>query len=257
MEKPPLKSTSEAVKPKPPTASASGQYRNVTVEPAKTLGSPRKRDDRNKPLGSGSGRRNVIAALIAIVCLAGAWYGVSHFLSPAPNIGISTVVGQGPAFGGVAFMASDEQVTDKQWQERTDAFKEFVAKGPVTLDRADEDQSLSYLDKTVSDPQQKATLSDQVKNKKVDMAAIGFYDDCAEDGDAVGVQSGPLNVVIPLRHSVQYVLIPVPHGETAKVFLNGVKDGDGGGITLGMVTPAGIVHMPPMTPGQQVSFLAK
>jgi hypothetical protein len=55
---------------------------------------------------------------------------------------------------------------------------------------------------------------------------------------------------------VQYVLIPVPQGQTAKVLINGIKDGTGG-ITLGMVTPAGIVHMPAIAPGQQISFLAK
>jgi hypothetical protein len=256
MEKRPVKSASDGIKLKPSTSS-SAQYRNVTAEPAKRAGSAGKRDEQKRSAESISGRRNIAAALIAIVCVIGAWYGITRFRGPAPNIGISTVVGQGVPFGGVAFMASDEQVTDKDWQARAQSFKDFVAKGPVTLDRTDAAQSLSYLAKTLSDPEQKAALSDQVRNKKVDMAAIGFYDDCAEDGDVVGVHSGPLNVVVPLKHTVQYVLVPVPHGETAKVFINGLKDGDGGGITLGMVTPVGIVHMPAMAPGQQVRFLAR
>jgi hypothetical protein len=254
MEKPPIsKSTGESMKVKPPVTPP-GQSRNVTLEPEKTTGPSGKREDRKKPPGSARGY--VAAALIALVCVTGGWYAFTRFHGAAPNIGISTVVGQGAPFGGAVFMATDDQVTDKQWQDRADAFKAFVASGPVLLDRADAAQSLTYLDKTISDAQQKAAFADQIKNKKVDMVAIGFYDDCAEDGDVVSVQSGPVNVVIPLTHSVQYVLIPVPHGQTANVFINGIKDGTAG-ITLGMVTPAGIVHMPRIVPGQQISFLAK
>ncbi len=239
------------VKPPAPTP---GQSRGVTLEPEKTTGPSSKRDDRKK--APSSVRGYLAAALIAIVCIAGGWYGVTRLHGSAPNVGISAVVGQGAPFGGAVFMATDDQVTDKQWQDRADAFKTFVATGPAQLDRADTGQSLTYLDKTLSDPQQKAALTDQVQNKKVNMAAIGFYDDCAEDGDVVGVQSGPVNVVIPLTHSVQYVLIPVPQGQTANVTITGIKDGTAG-ITLGMVTPAGIVHMPRIAPGQQISFLAK
>jgi len=254
MEKPPiLKSTGESMKVRPPVTTP-GHSGNITLEPEKTTGPSGKRDDQKKP--STSARGYLAAALIVLVCVAGGWYGYTRFHGAAPNIGISTVVGQGAPFGGAVFMASDDQVTDKQWQDRANAFKAFVATGPVLLERADTAQSLTYLDKTISDPQQKAAFTDQVKNKKVDMAAIGFYDDCAEDGDVVSVQSGPVNVVIPLTHSVQYVLIPVPQGQTANVVINGIKDGTAG-ITLGMVTPAGIVHMPRIAPGQQISFLAK
>ncbi len=254
MEKPPImKNAGDSMKLKPP-ASTVGQPRNITVEPARATGPSRKDDDRKKP--PGTARRYIAGALIAAVLAAGGWYGVTRFFEPAPVTGITTVIGQGVPFGGTVFMASDNQVTDKQWQDRADAFNAFVANGPVLLDRADTTQSLSYLDKSVPDPQQKAAFADQIKSKKVDMAAIGFYDDCAEDGDVVSIQSGPVNVVVPLTHSVQYVLIPVPQGQTAKVLINGIKDGTGG-ITLGMVTPAGIVHMPAIAPGQQISFLAK
>lgn len=200
-------------------------------------------------------RRFAAAAIAGLLVIGGGAYIATH-MTETPHIGITTTTGEGEAFGSAAFYASDDQVTEKQWQQRADAFAAFKAKGPVVLERADPDQATVYADQTLSDPQQKQTLQAQLRAKSVDLVAVGFFDDCAVDGDVVAVHAGAVNVIVPLTHKVQYVLIPVPKGGTTEVDISGIKDGTGG-ITLGMVTPNGVLHMPRLEPGQQTSFTAK
>jgi hypothetical protein len=202
-------------------------------------------------------RRGLVAGVIGAIALVAISAGiVTHMGAAPPHIGITTTTGDGEPYGGAAFFASDAQMTQKQWQERTDAFNAFVAKGAVQLDRAAAAQASAFIDQTVADPGEKQSLEDKLAKDEVEMVALGFYDDCAEDGDVVRVHSGPIDVTVNLVHRVQYVLVPVPKGQSAQVFVEGVRDGTGG-ITLGMVTPQGIVHMPPIAPGQEVSFYAR
>ena len=202
-------------------------------------------------------RRLVLGAVVALAVVGASWFAAASFTHPAePHIGISTTTGTGSPFGGANFLAADNQVTDRQWQERAVAFEQFRSKGAVLLDRLPLTQGLDYIGKSITDPGRKADLARGVQEQKIEMVAIGFYDDCAEDGDVVHVQSGGVDVIVPLYHQVQYVELPVPKGGSALVTVSGIKDGTGG-ITLGMVTPNGDVHMPRLQPGEQVSFVAK
>jgi hypothetical protein len=222
--------------------------RQATVAPA---GSP----STSKP-GRNS-RSLMLGAVVALAIVGASWFAAASFNHPAePHIGISTTTGNGSPFGGPNFLAADNQVTDRQWQERAAAFAAFRAKGPVLLDRLPLTQGLDYIGKSITDPNLKTDLARGVQDQKIEMVAIGFYDDCAEDGDVVRVQSGGVDVTVPLYHQVQYVELPVPKGGQALVTVSGIKDGTGG-ITLGMVTPTGDVHMPRLQPGEQVSFVAK
>ncbi|HVJ52653.1 MAG TPA: hypothetical protein VM689_09340 [Aliidongia sp.] len=205
--------------------------------------------------GSGRGAWIAGAVLLAIVVGGGAWF-MNQPGADTPHVGISTTLGDGEAFGGAVYYTADDQVSDKQWQERADAFKSFKAKGPVLLDRAEAAQVNGFVNQAIPDAQKRQVLAKDIQDKKVDMVAIGFYDDCAVDGDTVGILAGGVDITIPLTHQVQYVLVPVPHGGSAPVTVQGLKDGTGG-ITLGMVTPAGVVHMPALKPGQQIGFTAR
>jgi hypothetical protein len=205
-----------------------------------------------------SGRRNFIAAGIFAIALAiGGGYAATELWQPqSPHIGITTTTGLGVPYGGT-FLASDALVTDKQWQERAAAFEQFKAKGPARVDRAEPSMVSGFVTQTVANPQLREGLMRQISNKQIDMVAIGLYDDCAEDGDVVNVRSGPINVFVPLKHQVQYVLVPVPHGGSAQVSIAGQSDGQGGGITVGMVTPGGVEHLPRLGPGGEISFSVK
>jgi len=206
-------------------------------------------------------KRRWLPAAAAVIVLAAAAIGAAYEFGGiggvgAPHVGITTTTGLGEPFGGAVFLASDDSVTDKQWQERAAAFQKFKAAGPVQLDRVPRNDADGFIGKAVPDPQARAALTADVDKGAADMVAIGFFDDCAEDGDIVTVSSGSVKVIVPLTHKVQYVLIPVPKGQMANVEIGGVQDGTGG-ITLGMVTPIGTVHMPAMLPGQTVSFQAR
>jgi hypothetical protein len=203
----------------------------------------------------GGGRNFVAAGIVAILLAIGGGVAVTEFWVPAgPHTGITTPTGLGQPYAGVAFLASDALVTDKQWQERAAAFDAFKAKGPAQLDRAEVAQINAFLTQTVTDVQQRQALLGQVQARQVDMVALGLYDDCAEDGDVVNVRAGPINVFVPLKHQIQYVLVPVPRGGSAAVAIAGQSDGQGGGITVGMVTPGGVEHLPRLAPGQQINF---
>ena len=227
----------------------------VTMAPDARV-EPRIDPDRTKP--PKPARRRWLPAFAAVVLVAAIAAGAVYEFggSSAPHVGITTTTGTGEPFGGTVFLASDDAVTDKQWKERAEAFQKFKAAGPVQLDRVVQADADAYIGKTVSDPQARAALTAEVDKGATDMVAIGFFDDCAEDGDVVTVKSGSVNVVVPLMHKVQYVLIPVPKGQMADVDIGGVQDGTGG-ITLGMVTPIGTVHMPAILPGQHISFQAR
>ena len=101
------------------------------------------------------------------------------------------------------------------------------SKGPVRLDRLPLAQGLDYIGKSITDARLKTELAHGVQDQKIEMVAIGFYDDCAEDGDVVHVQSGGVDVTVPLYHQVQYVELPVPKGGQAVVTVSGIRDGTG------------------------------
>lgn len=221
--------------------------------------SPEELASTQKPTAPSPGRRNFIAAGILAIALAiGGGYAATEFWQPqSPHVGITTTTGLGVPYGGGTFLASDSLVTAKQWQERAAAFEQFKAKGPVVLDRAEPSTVGAFVAQAVANPQLREGLMRQISDKQIDMVAIGLYDDCAEDGDVVNVRSGPVNVFVPLKHQVQYVLVPVPHGGSAQVLIGGQSDGQGGGITVGMVTPGDVEHLPRLDPGGGISFSVK
>ena len=207
---------------------------------------------------SAAGMRGKLAALAIAAALigGGAWFGASTYLHPPPAaVGITTTTGEGTPFAGRTF-ARDDQLSQQQWQQRADQFQQFTSQGPARLERLTRVAGVEYLAKATLDQTRRAQLQQQVQDGTVEMVAIGFYDDCAEDGDVVRVQSGGIDVVISLLHRVQYVQIPVPKGQAVQVTVSGIRDGTGG-ITLGMVTPTGDVHVPRIAPGDQISFQAR
>lgn len=212
----------------------------------------------SSPKPARTSRRNFVGAgVLAILLAIGGGFAVTELRPSAPHIGITTATGLGQPYAGTAFLANDALVSEKQWQERAQAFNTFKSKGPAQLDRAEATQINAFIAQAVTNPQQRQTLLGQIQAKQVDMVALGLYDDCAEDGDVVNVRAGPVNVFVPLKHQIQYVLIPVPHGGSTNVAISGQSDGQGGGITVGMVTPNDVEHLPRLTPGQQIEFTVK
>jgi hypothetical protein len=69
---------------------------------------------------------------------------------------------------------------------------------------------------------------------------IYVFDTCDQDGDVVDILvGGERYATIPLTHHGATLSIPIPHGSGLDVAVRAVRDGEGGGVTLGCRTSTG------------------
>ena len=80
------------------------------------------------------------------------------------------------------------------------------------------------------------------------LAWITLWDSDVEDGDAVRLDSAGYSRTVSLTKQPQTFAIPVT--ATGQVTLTGVRDGDGGGITVGVASGAQQVLVPIMSVNQ-------
>lgn len=95
--------------------------------------------------------------------------------------------------------------------------------------------------------EQAALLADAGAGR-VRLVWITLYDSDAEDGDVAEVASAGWSRTVPLWHAPVRVAVPVGPDQT--ISLTGVVDGRGGGVTVGLVLPSGLVPLPPLSVGQ-------
>jgi hypothetical protein len=94
-------------------------------------------------------------------------------------------------------------------------------------------------------------LRAQVRAGDVEFFHLFVYDCCAEDGDVIEVLvNGESYAVIPLTHRGATLSIPVPRDGNVPVQIRGVRDGEGGGITLGCRTSRGTFYLRSMLEGE-------
>jgi hypothetical protein len=89
----------------------------------------------------------------------------------------------------------------------------------------------------------------------VRLAWITLWDSDVEDGDAVRIDSeGYSRTVVLANHGVTFA-IPVPL--SGKISLTGIRDGDGGGITVGVASGPTKAVLPIMSVGQVLNLNVK
>ncbi|KAA0677655.1 hypothetical protein [Roseomonas genomospecies 6] len=207
---------------------------------------------------SGSGMAKKIGGLVATIALvAGIGYGAMQSMAPAtsaapsPVPGLTTTVGDGPMWTA-AIAQSDNQLSDKDWQTRKDEYASKKAQVLSKLDVIPVSVALPYIDQTVQEPAKREEMKKAVLDGKVQMKALGFWDDVVVDGDVIQVSANGMAVQVALVNRVQYVMIPVGGGQTV-VTVTGVIDG-GGGVTQGIMTPGGVMPAPYLEEGQSLTF---
>ena len=87
------------------------------------------------------------------------------------------------------------------------------------------------------------------------LAWITLWDTDAEDGDVVRIDSGGYSRTITLSKQPVTIAVPVPHDSVISV--TGIRDGEGGGITVGLASGASRAVFPIMSVGQTLGLRAQ
>jgi len=84
---------------------------------------------------------------------------------------------------------------------------------------------------------------------------IVVEDSMDPDGDTIAIESGGITQQVVLDKT--WKPIPVLMGDSNRVGITAIKDGEGGGITLALVTAGGHMNMRPLTPGEHFEVAAQ
>ena len=98
-------------------------------------------------------------------------------------------------------------------------------------------------------PEEQRAMESAVAAGRVDLVWLTLWDDQAEDGDIVSVESESFMQSVRLANAPTRVAVPRPKGGTVTV--RGVHDG-GGGITVAAATDQAPVQVPVLAVGQTI-----
>lgn len=98
--------------------------------------------------------------------------------------------------------------------------------------------------------EQKQQILDDLREGRIDVAAITLWDNNAEDGDVVVIGNMGVQYEIPIFHEPTTVFVPYVPGQSS-VKVTGLVDG-GGGVTVAAASNYGLFPIPPLAEGQSV-----
>ena len=101
---------------------------------------------------------------------------------------------------------------------------------------------------------EKRRLAEKLADGAVRLAAVTLWDRMDEDGDVVEVSAATFSQTLTIMHKPVTFFLPVQPG--GGVSIKAVRDGGGGGVTLGVSTVIGPVPLPSLAPGQIVEIPA-
>jgi hypothetical protein len=101
---------------------------------------------------------------------------------------------------------------------------------------------------------EKARLVEKLADRTVRLAAVTVWDTVDEDGDTVDVTAAGFSQRLVIMHKPTTFFLPVLPG--GSVVIKAVRDGGGGGVTLGVSTVLGPYRLPALAVGQAVEIPA-
>jgi len=101
---------------------------------------------------------------------------------------------------------------------------------------------------------EKARLAEKLADGSVRLAAVTVWDTVDEDGDTVDVMAAGFRQRLVIMHKPVTFFLPVQPG--GSVVIKAVRDGGGGGVTLGVSTILGPYRLPALAVGQSVEIPA-
>jgi hypothetical protein len=127
--------------------------------------------------------------------------------------------------------------------------------GMITLvDRADRDAVAAAVAALNLPQSRRREVEQDVLAGHRRVGWIAVTDSMDPDGDTIAIRSGGLTQVVVLSKS--WTPVPVLLDQTGMVDIAAVKDGEGGGITLALVTRGGEMPMRPLVPGEHIRVAA-
>ena len=175
--------------------------------------------------------------------------------SPPWLVGVvaAAALAAGAYFTGIGPFAHRESdnMSKQQAQQEVSAFQQAVGDFAIVNlnDPQEKAKALASLKLPAADAQKIIQSAESGQSK---LAYVTVWDNCAEDGDILGISSLGYSVNVPLYHEPTTVIIPVAPG--GSIQFTGAVDGGGGGVTAGIRMPSGDVPIPPLDQGQVVSM---
>jgi hypothetical protein len=187
-------------------------------------------------------------------------------------IGVSLHLGSGG--GSWPLQTSGDSVSAANTEVRAE---QFAMLAPLPLSPVSDSENAFALDTMQLDPAAKATLAAALLNSPstvqsapdtqsapgsatkpaadsspVRLAWVTLWDTDAEDGDVVRLDSEGYSRTVTLAKQPMRFAVPVPRDGIIKV--TGIRDGEGGGITVGLASGASQAVFPIMSVGQTLGL---
>lgn len=162
---------------------------------------------------------------------------------------IALAVGSGIFFSQPT--VTPDQPTQAQITQMENSWAAALESGGLLLPTVQPEERAEALASMQLSEKEKTAIIAEVEAGRADLVWITLWDNLVEDGDIVTLYSDGLTIKVPLLKAPQRVALPRPAGGV--VNLIGTVDG-GGGITLGLMSGANQVLIPPLVVGQKVGL---